>query len=212
MSSHYLPPSRGRKRFLDQDPEGIPPARAAPEEITLDEDMVKKIATKCAESTKLYRDRTWTEYARITHQLVKHNFGLWPEPAIRCMGCRRLLPPTLITADHITPKSNKEGLRRAIAYKLDRLDQVDVLQPTLYMQCVNQPMKSASIRNGRIGDALNTIKSYDDNLADDLRNIQPLCWSCNGIKGTRTNEQFRVLLHPQPSLPLPWKPWGEAPF
>lgn len=144
------------------------------------------------------RDMDWTTYARMSHSLVLHNFGLGPEPAVKCLGCRRFIPNDLITGDHMAPKSDKQALRRAIAFGMDRLNEV------LYAKVIAMPL--TPMRSDTLFPAVTTIRRYDDTLEKDNRNIQPLCWSCNTRKGNRSN----VRLFPT-SVLMPLRP-NEAPF
>jgi hypothetical protein len=143
------------------------------------EKRIKEMGQKCENSIQQYRNISWTEYARNAGTMVSHNFGNGLEDAVKCFGCRRLLPPVLITGDHIVPKSVKTKLRKTIAYQFDQLDQ------NLYEAVVDMPI--SGIRNHTLSQWVNTIKKYDLTLEKDVRNIQPLCWYCNSVKGPRFN-------------------------
>lgn len=155
-----------------------------------DDAKVAAMAGKCLVSMRKFRNMRWTDYARINHHLVNHNFGIGLEPAIKCFGCRRLLPPSLITGDHMAEKSNKDALIEAIAVDLDGFIRND------YIACLEESPVKTGILNPLRATGLRTIRSYDDGLATDLRNIQPLCWSCNTKKGNRQG----VDLFPQYAL------------
>lgn len=157
-----------------------------------------RMADKCNHVSRNFRHMDWTTYARQAHILSTFNFGNGLEPAVKCFGCRRILPPVLITGDHITPQSDKQGLRESIAYRLDGFDQA------LYGAAIGA--RAASLRSEPYFAYLQVIKAYDDGLEKDLRNIQPLCWYCNTKKGKRIGVQLYL-----DSARLPIRP-HEAPF
>jgi hypothetical protein len=159
---------------------------------------IQEMGNKCQNSMERFRQISWTESARTSSLFDKRNFGIGLEPAVKCLGCHRMLPETLITGDHMVPQSDHNALRRKIAYELDKLDK------KLYERVVN--MRLASCRNDPASEAIRSIKKYDDTLDKDNRNIQPLCWYCNAKKGNRNN----VKLFPDNAL-LPRRP-HEAPF
>jgi len=183
-----LPPSLTGNKFSRRDPDLTEPDRVT----------IRKMGNKCHNSIKQFRNVDWTTYARISGNFVKHNFGLGPEPAVKCFGCHRLIPTVLITGDHIVPQSDKLALRRSIAYKTDRLEQ------RIYERVVT--MALSTLRGDRDYKSIQLIKEYDKSLEKDNRNIQPLCWYCNTVKGNREN----VKLFPQNVL-MPKSP-HEAPF
>lgn len=152
----------------------------------------------CDRALRLFRNVDWTTYARRDDKLTLHNFGNGPEPAVRCFGCRRLLPPVLITGDHMVPNSNRDGLRREIAGRLDQLPMQD------YIFAVG--LQVNPLRGDPIHPSVLSIHQYDAGLDTDLRNIQPLCWYCNSKKGNRAG----VKLFPAHAQ-IPLRP-HEAPF
>lgn len=162
-------------------------------------EKIIEMGNVCQKVERLFRNKNWTVYAREYHPLVNHNFGNGLEPAVRCCGCRRLLPTVLITGDHVSPKSNKERLQEKIA------EGKDGFNLDLYRTVLN--MSSATFRSDTAFlEAINLIKKYDLELENDLRNIQPLCWYCNTRKGSRLG----VKLYPEHAT-LPIRP-NEAPF
>lgn len=152
----------------------------------------------CARSMRAYRSEDWTPYARRTHSLAQRNFGNGLEPASKCFGCQRWLPCVLITGDHIVPQSDRPRLREALAFQTDRFDR------RLYQRVIR--LSLGKLRSHPEVDHVRTIKRYDETLPDDLRNIQPLCWYCNTVKGNRQN----VTLYPQDAR-VARRP-NEAPF
>jgi len=96
------------------------------------------------------------------------------------------------------PQSDKIALRRSIAYKTDGL------KKDIYERVVG--MALSSLRGDPDSKSIQLIQQYDEKLKDDNRNIQPLCWYCNTVKGNREN----VKLFPQNVL-MPKSP-HEAPF
>lgn len=191
------PPQGGKKRARDRDDAGRPSKLRRVEPQPDQRDLLRKVADTCRKAMK-YRQMNWTTYARQAHRLVAHNFGNGLEPAIVCLGCRRLLPTVLITGDHIVPKSDEEALRRAIAEGMDKLDM------EIYEFALN--VNIASLRSDPSLEDIRAIRAYDNTLRDDVRNIRPLCWYCNAVKGTRQN----VRLFPENAI-LPRRP-HEAPF
>lgn len=169
-----------------------------PNFLTDNQTEIEAMGQKCKESIQKFRQQKWTDYARTAGQYVKHNFGVGLEPAVKCFGCHRLLPPTLITGDHIVPKSNQKALREMIAYKLDGFNK-EIYEKVVDIQVT--PLRSEPIK-----EFIEAIKKYDITLEEDNRNIQPLCWYCNTKKGDRNN----VKLFPD-SVLLPRRP-HEAPF
>ena len=193
-----------RKRLRGESP-GLPPSlpvrkfsRRDPDLKESDRITIRTMGIQCDKSIKQFRNVDWTTYARISGNFVKHNFGLGPEPAVKCFGCHRLTPTVLITGDHIVPKFNKLALRRSIAYKTDGLEE------GIYERVVR--MALSSLLSDRDYKSIQLIQEYDKSLEKDNRNIQPLCWYCNTVKGNREN----VKLFPQNVL-MPKSP-HEAPF
>ncbi len=194
-----------RKRLREESP-GLPPSLPVRKFSRRDPDLIKEsdritirtMAIQCEKSIRQFRNVDWTIYARISGNFVKHNFGLGPEPAVKCFGCHRLTPTVLITGDHIVPQSDKIALRRSIAYKTDGL------KKDIYERVVG--MALSSLRGDPDSKSIQLIQQYDEKLKDDNRNIQPLCWYCNTVKGNREN----VKLFPQNVL-MPKSP-HEAPF
>ncbi|MFZ6845385.1 hypothetical protein [Undibacterium sp. RuTC16W] len=191
-----------KKRKSDEDARNADEAKKERIQVeTENRDQIITMGNTCAESIKKYRGQTWTEYARNAGTYEKHNFGLGLEPAVICFGCRRKLPPNLITGDHIAPQSNKTRLREVIAFAKGPADHFN---SQIYLEAIE--MKKALVRDdGDLLNAINAIRFYDETLNKDLRNIQPLCWSCNARKGDRDN----VKLFPDNLEP---KRPHEAPF
>lgn len=148
--------------------------------------VLLEIAAICFNSIKKHREIRWTDYVRTNVRgLVKYrsfNIGLPIEPCMECSICTRVLPLCLMTGDHAIPKSNVTEMRRVIAFQYDKIPPLDydyLLNYNLSLDRNNYKANSMAIISFK------HIKYYDDTLENDLRNIQPACFSCNTRKGAR---------------------------